>query len=45
MKELKEGHGLGGFGWREMPERVELKLYEEKPVFRKVFLARAARME
>ena len=45
MKGLMEGHGLGGFGWREMPERVELKLYEDKPVSRKGFLARAAKME
>ena len=44
MKELMEGQGLGGFGWKEMPERVELKLHEDKPISRKGFLARAAKM-
>ena len=44
MKELMEGHGLGGFGWREMPERLEMKLHEDKSVARKGFLARAAKM-
>ena len=44
MKKLMEGHGLGGFRWREMPERVELKLHEDKPVSRKGFVARAVKM-
>jgi len=44
MKKLMEGHGLGGFGWREMPEWLKLKLHEDKPVSRKGFVARAAKM-
>lgn len=35
--------GLEEFGWMEMPERVELKIHEENPMYRKVFLARGAR--
>ena len=44
MKEMMRGHGLGGFGWQEMPERVEIKLHEGKPVFRKGFLARGVKI-
>lgn len=44
MKEMMEQHGLGEFRWRIMPERVEMKLHNEKPVFRKGFLARAAKI-
>ncbi len=44
MKQLMEGHGLGGFGWSEMPERVQLMLHEDKAISRKGFLARAAKM-
>ena len=44
MKELMERHGLEGFGWREMPERLEMILREDKPVSRKGFLARAEKM-
>ena len=44
MKEMMEKNGLGGFGWMEMPERLEMKFHEDKPVSRKGFLARAAKM-
>ena len=44
MKEMMEGHELGGFGWRLKPERVEIKMDEDKPVYRKVFLARAVKL-
>ncbi len=44
MKEMMEGNGLGGFGWKEMPERLEMKFHEDKPVFRRGFLARAVKM-
>ena len=44
MKEMMEAHGLGGFGWKEMPERVEIKFHEDKPVSRQGFLARATKM-
>ena len=44
MKGLMERHGLGGFGWREMPERLEMEGHKDKPVSRKGFLARAVRM-
>ncbi len=43
MKELTEKKGLEEFGWMEMPERVELKIHEENPMYRMVFLAREAR--
>ena len=43
MREMMLGHGLGDFGWREMPERVEIKLHEGKPIFRKGFLARGVK--
>ncbi|KAK0515452.1 hypothetical protein JMJ35_001486 [Cladonia borealis] len=44
MKGLMEGHGLGGFGWREMPERLEMEVHKDKPVSRKGFLAKPAKM-
>ena len=44
MREVMKDHGLGDFGWREMPERVEIKLNEGKPVFRKGFLARGVKL-
>ena len=44
MKEMMEGHGLTGFGWKEMPERLELKFQEDKPTSRKGFLARAQKV-
>ena len=44
MKGLMEGHGLGGFGWREMPERLEMEVHKDKPVSRKGFLARAVKV-
>lgn len=44
MKDMMEGHGLTGFGWKEMPERLELKFHEDKPVSRKGFLARAEKV-
>ena len=44
MKGLMERHGLGGFGWREMPERLEMEGHKDKPVSRKGFLARAVKM-
>ncbi|KAL2040622.1 hypothetical protein N7G274_006601 [Stereocaulon virgatum] len=44
MKEMMEGHGLAGFGWKEMPERLELKLREDESVSRKGFLARAEKV-
>ena len=44
MKRLMERQGLGAFGWREMPECLEMKLHEDKPISRKGFLARAAKM-
>ena len=43
MREMMKDHGLGDFGWREMPERVEMKLHEGKPVSRKGFLARGVK--
>ena len=33
--------GLVDFGWKEMPDRVEMKFGEELSVWRTVFLARA----
>lgn len=44
MRGMMERRGLGEFGWKEMPERLELKFHEDRPIFRKVFLARAAKM-
>lgn len=44
MREVMKDHGLGDFGWSEMPERVEIKLHEGKPVFRKGFLARGVKL-
>ena len=44
MREVMKDHGLGDFGWREMPERVEIKFHEGKPVFRKGFLARGVKL-
>ena len=44
MREVMKDHGLGDFGWREMPERVEIKWHEGKPVFRKGFLARGVKL-
>ncbi len=44
MKELMERHGLVDFGWREIPERLEVPLHEDEPISRKGFLARAAKM-
>lgn len=43
MKGMVESHGLGGFGWKEMPERLEVKLHEHMPISRRGFLARAAK--
>ena len=43
LKGLMEKHGLGGFGWKELPERLELRLQEDKPFFKRGFLARAAK--
>ena len=44
MRGMMEMHGLGGFRWVEMLERLELRMHEERPVSRKGFLARAARV-
>ena len=33
--------GLVEFEWREMPERVEMRIDEGDPILRTVFLARA----
>ena len=44
MRELMERHGLGGFGWREMPERLEMEGHEGKSISRKGFLARAVKL-
>ena len=44
MREMMEKHGLGEFGWKVMPERVEIKFQEDSPVYRMAFLARAAKM-
>lgn len=44
MMEMMEEHGLKEFGWKEMPERLELRMQGRKPVFRKGFLARAVRV-
>lgn len=44
LRGLMEGCGLEGFGWREMPERLEIRVHEDKPISRKGFLARAEKM-
>ena len=43
MKDMMENAGLGDFAWKEMPGKVELRMNEETPVYRTVFLARAAK--
>lgn len=44
LKGLMEKHGLGGFGWKELPERLELRLHEDKPFIKRGFLARAEKI-
>lgn len=44
MKEMMEEHGLKDFGWREMPEPVEVKSHHDKLISRRGFLARATKM-
>lgn len=38
---MMEEAGLVDFGWKEMPDRVEMKFGEKHSVWRTVFLARA----
>ena len=44
MREMMEGSGLGGFGWREMEERLEIRVSEDRAIERKGFLARAEKV-
>ncbi|KAL8792792.1 MAG: hypothetical protein Q9195_004605 [Heterodermia aff. obscurata] len=41
MKEMMEDAGLVDFEWKEMPGKVALRMDENHPVFRTMFLARA----
>ena len=43
MKDMMEKAGLVDFGWRQMPEKVEMRMDESNPIYRTVFLARAMR--
>lgn len=43
MRALMEANSLIDFGWREMPDKVELKMHEGDPVIRKVFVARGTK--
>lgn len=42
MREMMERCGLGDFGWKEMPERLEMK-FSEHTVLKRGFLARAVK--
>lgn len=44
LREMMQSAGLGGFGWMEMEERLEIWVNEDKPVTRKGFLARGMRL-
>ena len=43
IQDLMKKAGLVDFEWKVIPEKVELKMDEKKPVFRTVFFARAMR--
>lgn len=42
MKEMMEGQGLREYGWKVMPERIEVRI-EDKPRYWLVFLARGTK--
>ena len=43
MRGMMERYGLGGFGWKEMPERLEMMMHEHRSMSKRWFLARAAK--
>ena len=44
MKAMMEECGLRDFRWSEMAERVEMLLHEDRPISKRFFLARAAKV-